>query len=551
MLLYTFAILIVCCIVIILRYKHKNEDLLILLEKRASEASSISGYSDVILQNLGVYIFLITKDFIVVKTNYYEITHTAKSEIPSRLGNVLKCKNGEDAGMCGEHEACQSCVIRETMAKSFRIREGFEGLEAPVRLYKSSDKTEYIDREVSLSGAFLHLNGQDQLLVTLQDITKLKNIQYELFSAKKAAEEADKQKSAFVANMSHEIRTPLNAIVGFSGLVATSTDPEQKKHYMRIIQTNNDLLLRLVNDILDMSKIEAGTLDFNYSEVDLNQIMRELEQSFRFRLEGMNSSVKICFEQSRPSCYIHTEKNRVSQVLVNFITNAIKFTEKGSITMGYEVRKTGIYCYVKDTGIGIAADRQTQIFERFTKLDTRKQGTGLGLSICKSIIKKLEGEIGVESELGKGSTFWFTLPVLPFDIAPKTIEQEELERTYSVRVHRTLLIAEDIEDNYLLCKVYLENKYSLLRAHDGEEAISLFLQYSPDAILMDLRMPSIDGYQATEAIRQMSSTIPIIAVTAYASEEDRSKVLGHGFSGYLPKPLKRGELLDTLRQVGV
>lgn len=549
--LYIFAILTIICVAIIIRYKHRNEDLLVQLQNKTREASSISGYSDVILQNLGVFIFLVTKDFIVIKTNYYEITHTPKSEIPIRLGNVLRCKNGEDAGVCGKHEACKKCLIRDAISKSFLTREGFEGLEVPVRLYKSSDKTEYIDQEVSLSGAFLHLNGQDQLLVTLQDITKLKNIQYELFSAKKAAEEADKQKSAFVANMSHEIRTPLNAIVGFSGLVAASTDPEQKKHYMRIIQTNNDLLLRLVNDILDMSKIEAGTLDFNYSEVDLNQIMRELEQSFRFRLEGLNSSVQIYFEQTRPSCYIHTEKNRVSQVIVNFITNAIKFTAQGSITMGYEVRENDIFCYVKDTGVGIAPNRQTQVFERFTKLDTRKQGTGLGLSICKSIIKKLEGQIGVESELGKGSTFWFTLPVLPLDIAPKTIEQEELEKTYSVRVHRTLLIAEDIEDNYLLCRAYLENKYSLLRAHDGEEAISLFLQHSPDAILMDLRMPSIDGYQATEAIRQMSSTIPIIAVTAYASEEDRSKVLVRGFSGYLAKPLKRGELLDTLRQAGV
>lgn len=551
MALYLFVILAIVLIAVIFRMRHINEELLVRLKKKSDEASSISGYSDIILQNLGVYIFLVTKDFIVVKTNYYEITHTPKSEIPIRLGNVLRCKNGEDAGVCGQHEACKSCSIREAISRSFRSRDGFEGLEVPVRLYKSSDKTEYVDREVSLSGAFLHLKGQDQLLVTLQDITKLKNIQYELYSAKKAAEEADKQKSAFVANMSHEIRTPLNAIVGFSGLVATTDDIEQKKHYMRIIQTNNDLLLRLVNDILDMSKIEAGTLDFNFSEVDLNQIMREQEQSFRFRLEGMNSPVQIYFEQSRPSCYIHTEKNRVSQVLVNFITNAIKFTEKGSIVMGYEVRENEIYCYVKDTGVGIDPERQSRIFDRFTKLDTRKQGTGLGLSISKSIINKLEGKIGVESELGKGSTFWFTLPVQPLDTTPMTIEQDGLERTYSVRVHRMILIAEDIEDNYLLYKAYLENKYSLLRAHDGEEAISLFLQHTPDAILMDLRMPNIDGYQATEAIRQMSSTIPIIAVTAYASEEDRSKVLAHGFSGYLAKPLKRGELLDTLRQAGV
>ena len=176
--LYIFAILTIICVAIIIRYKHRNEDLLVQLQNKTREASSISGYSDVILQNLGVFIFLVTKDFIVIKTNYYEITHTPKSEIPIRLGNVLRCKNGEDAGVCGKHEACKKCLIRDAISKSFLTREGFEGLEVPVRLYKSSDKTEYIDQEVSLSGAFLHLNGQDQLLVTLQDITKLKNIQY-------------------------------------------------------------------------------------------------------------------------------------------------------------------------------------------------------------------------------------------------------------------------------------------------------------------------------------------------------------------------------------
>ena len=253
------------------------------------------------------------------------------------------------------------------------------------------------------------MNGQDQLLVTLQDITKLKNIQYELFSAKKAAEEADKQKSAFVANMSHEIRTPLNAIVGFSGLVAASTDPEQKKHYMRIIQTNNDLLLRLVNDILDMSKIEAGTFDFYPSSIDVNQTMEEIEQSMRLRLK--NSDVTLAFTERLPGCLFYIDKNRLIQLLANFVNNAIKFTQTGTICMGYRMTDTDtIYFYVSDTGCGMSNEQCEHVFERFVKYNPFIQGTGLGLSICRTIVERLGGKIGVDSEEGKGSTFWFTLP---------------------------------------------------------------------------------------------------------------------------------------------
>lgn len=224
---------------------------------------------------------------------------------------------------------------------------------------------------------------------------------------KEKAEEANRLKSAFLANMSHEIRTPLNAIVGFSNLIAQTTESEETAEFCHIIETNNELLLQLINDILDLSKIEAGQMDFIYSEVDVNEIFHTLEQIFRTRVK---EGVQLCCEIPEKGYFIHSEKNRLTQVINNFMTNACKFTFEGSIAMGYKPVKGGLYFYVKDTGKGIAKENLPHVFERFAKFDTFIQGTGLGLSICQTIIHTLHGEIGVESEEGKGSTFWFTIP---------------------------------------------------------------------------------------------------------------------------------------------
>ena len=228
--------------------------------------------------------------------------------------------------------------------------------------------------------------------------------------AKEKAENADLSKSTFLANMSHEIRTPLNAITGFAEILASANTEEEKAQYQEIIKMNADLLLQLVNDILDMSKIEAGTLEFVYTKVDINLLLSDLRQLFQMKVNDAGGNIQIIAEPSLPSCSIETDRNRVAQVLSNFTTNAIKFTQEGTISIGYEARDTELYFYVTDTGAGIPADKLPEVFGRFVKLNKDKKGTGLGFSISKTIVNKLEGQIGADSVEGKGSTFWFTIP---------------------------------------------------------------------------------------------------------------------------------------------
>ena len=227
--------------------------------------------------------------------------------------------------------------------------------------------------------------------------------------AMEKAEQANQLKSAFLANMSHEIRTPLNAIVGFSNMLPEVDDREEMREYTDIIETNTNLLLQLINDILDMSKIESGTFDFCPALIDVNQTMEEIEQSMQLRLK--NDAVTFTFCERLPECMLYIDKNRLMQLLSNFIVNAIKFTKSGSIRMGYRMKDINtIYFYVSDTGCGMSPEQCRHVFERFVKYNPFIQGTGLGLSICHMIVEHLKGEIGVNSEEGKGSTFWFTLP---------------------------------------------------------------------------------------------------------------------------------------------
>ena len=252
-------------------------------------------------------------------------------------------------------------------------------------------------------------NGVIELISVNYDITELKETEAKLIDAKEKAETADRLKSAFLANMSHEIRTPLNAIVGFSSLLVQGENPEEREQYMAIVEENNELLLQLISDILDLSKIEAGTFDFVKQELDVNQLCEDMVRTMKLKAKP---GVEVVFDHRLPECIIVSDRNRLNQVIANFMNNAIKFTSTGSIRLGYgQVETNLLRFYVADTGIGIIQEKQAEIFDRFVKLNSFVHGTGLGLSISKSIVEQLGGTIGVESESGKGACFWFTLPV--------------------------------------------------------------------------------------------------------------------------------------------
>ena len=373
-------------------------------------------------------------------------------------------------------------------------------------------------------------------------ITDRKAIERELIDAKNKAEESNRLKSAFLANMSHEIRTPLNAIVGFSNVLATTDEQDEKEEYISIIESNNALLLQLISDILDLSKIEAGTLEFIYSDVDINNLLYEFERMMQPRAM---KDVKVQFEKRAEECYVSVPKNRLMQVLTNLTTNAIKFTTEGSIRFGYtKLRDNLLRFYVTDTGCGIAEDMQAKIFERFVKLNAFAQGTGLGLSICQMIISYLGGELGVESVEGKGTTFWFTFPCSPANKPEK--QQYQFEKKKVEKDRLTVLIAEDNVGNFKLFESILKHEYTLLHAWNGKEAVELFKEFSPHIILMDINMPEMNGYEATAEIRKISAEVPIIAVTAYAFASDEQRIMNGGFDAYTAKPLNASALKQQM-----
>lgn len=402
---------------------------------------------------------------------------------------------------------------------------GFEWVEARAAV----DRRDEYGNPLSLIGSSLLISDR-------------KKIEQELVKAKDKAEESNRLKSAFLANMSHEIRTPLNAIVGFSNILATAEEPEEKEEYISIIENNNTLLLQLISDILDLSKIEAGTLEFIYTDVDINVMFRELEHSMQPRAA---ENVKIIFENQLPDCYVHTPKNRLMQVITNLMTNAIKFTKEGSICFGYTRQNDKMLrFYVTDTGCGISEENQKNIFERFVKLNSFAQGTGLGLSICQMIVKYLEGEIGLISEEGKGTTFWFTFPCET--IKRPATQSHNFEKKLIAKNKLIVLIAEDNVGNFKLFESILKHDYTIIHAWNGKEAVEMFKQHEPHIVLMDINMPEMNGYEATEEIRKISGDIPIIAVTAYAFASDEQQIMNSGFDAYTSKPLNAPALKQQM-----
>ena len=408
---------------------------------------------------------------------------------------------------------------------------------------------------------------KDILLQKLADATRKLNLlseQLEIANRKlkeyeeKAlkAEKASQMKSLFLANMSHEIRTPLNAIEGFTRIIVETDSEEERMKYYQIVESNNQRLSSLINEILDLSRVESGEIQIKKDMTDINLLCENIKQLFKFRCPD---PVKLEFEKPIMTVMMNTDANRLIQVFSNLISNALKHTTMGSITYGFRVinEMKEIEFFVKDTGSGIEPEFIDQIFNAYASQDAEQQkGYGLGLALCKIIVEKLGGTISVESTVNIGSTFTF---VLPFEGTVGGVNQEHTTSTTNVRTIRvsarsdemnqkTILVAEDEDSNYELVKIVLQKRYHLLRAHNGIEAVNLNEDERPDLILMDIRMPEMNGLDATRIIKEINHDTPVIALSAYAFEENIREAKLAGCDEFMAKPFRVENLIEVVKK---
>ena len=450
-----------------------------------------------------------------------------------------------------------------------------EGEESLLRLKEATEqKIPHYDVEFRMKhkdGHWVNILSRAQLFYdnagrpirsvgTHSDITEQKRAEKTLKDALKKAEESDKLKSAFLANMSHEIRTPMNGILGFASLLNESElTQNQIKQYVGIIQKSGVRMLNIINDLIDISKIEAGLVDVNLSSFDVYEQVNYLYNFFK--LEAENKGLSLIVDQSINRLVIETDKEKLYAILTNLIKNAIKYTHEGNIVIGYEIKqdKSGdiVEFYVEDTGIGIPKDRQKAVFDRFVQADIEDkkvyEGAGLGLSITKAYVEMLGGTIRLESEENVGSKFYFTLPVRGSETETKELPEKTKEEKPKINSSKkiNILIAEDEEVSYLYLTLVLKGlNVEIYKVNNGKEAVE-FMKNNPDIdlILMDVKMPVMGGYEATRRIRIFNKTVKIIVETAYALAGDREKAIAAGCNDYIAKPIKKEELLNMINKL--
>ena len=514
---------------------YKQTELTLL--KNKEKLKRLIRQNELVLNNTNSGLAYITKDYVVQWENVSVCSSSLSFEAYKRGECCYKSAHNRTS-------PCENCVLGKVLASRQMEKIKFH-----------SENNRIV--EILATPVFGEGEEIDGIVIRVDDITDRERMIEELRQAKLLAEQSDKLKSAFLANMSHEIRTPLNAIVGFSDLLMNSEEQADREEYMQIINTNNELLLKLINDILDLSKLESGSVELKYEDFDLVEYFNGMASSMKQRI--VNPEVRLVTINPYDVCLVKLDRNRVAQVMTNYVTNAIKYTPKGSIEMGYEVMDTGIRLYVKDTGIGIPEEKKNKVFHRFEKLDEFAQGTGLGLSICKAITESMGGSVGFESKYHEGSLFWAIIPCNPEVKTGRELERhigpsiDEENMTYGRNLNaaldrKTILIAEDISSNYLLLSAMLCKHYNLLHAMNGQQAVEMAKNYRIDLLLMDMKMPVMDGLTATVEIRKFNKELPIVALTAHAFDSDRAAALEAGCNDYLAKPVDKARLMSVLRK---
>lgn len=428
-----------------------------------------------------------------------------------------------------------------------------------IQLYYKTKMGNEIPVEAAFN--FREFEGEEFNFIFSRDITERKVSEEKLKNAKEKAERSDKLKSAFLANMSHEIRTPMNAIIGFIHLLGDQDiTQKQKGEIIELAQSSGNDLLNIINDIIDISKIEADELTVNKSLIYVNRLISGIYKTYLNDigyLQKDNLNLKLEIEPDGDRVAIFTDRSRFKQIINNFINNALKYTDSGEVVIGYKKITQGgrrlLKFYVRDSGIGIPEERLQDIFDRFNQLaDDRVKsykGSGLGLAISKKLVELLGGQIGLESVEGEGSEFYFTLPYQVLD-RPDTNEENETNVKVKRRnwSEKSILIVEDTPSNYYLIENYLKpSKVNIFWAKSGKEAIDLFKSnHLFDLVLMDIQLPGINGYEATKLIKAHNKSVPVIAQTAYALEGEREHSLSEGCDDYISKPIKKDYLFQLL-----
>jgi len=375
----------------------------------------------------------------------------------------------------------------------------------------------------------------------------------ELVKAKEKAEESDHLKSAFLANMSHEIRTPMNGILGFASLLERpNLSADKQKEYLKIIQESGNRMLNIINDIVNISKIESGLMEVNLKESNINEQIEYIYNFFKPEVSKKEIHLSFRSPLSSKESVIVTDREKLFAILTNLLKNAIKYTDRGFIDFGYTKKEDAIEFYVKDTGIGILPENQGQVFERFTQADASSQnslgGAGLGLSITKAYVEMLGGKIWIASEINEGSIFYFTLPYGNERFKEnKANDGEVLDNAQTMHKLKVLIVEDDINSAIFISAIVEDISKQIIMARTGKEAVKAYHENTDlDLILMDIQLPEMNGYEATKKIRKLNKDVVIIAQTAFAINSDKQKALDAGCTDYITKPIKEDVLIEMI-----